>query len=669
MIRKYTFGNGIETEAIVQKIENSVEKVPYLLSNSQHTQYVYYLDNNDIVYGLGENVRGINKRGWIYQSKCEDNSNHLETSTSLYGAHNFLVVKGKKTFGLFFDYPGVITFDIGYETFDRMVITLTDEDYDLYVIEGETVKDIVHEFRQIIGRSYIPPKWAFGYGQSRWGYKNEEDVREVVSSFENNEIPLDSIYLDIDYMSCYKDFTVNQEAFPDLKALITECKEKGVHIVPIIDAGIKIEQGYSTYEEGVNNNFFCKNEDGTDFTAAVWPGKVHFPDVLNEDARKWFGQQYAALLEQGVDGFWNDMNEPSIFYTEKRLNHVLEGIGNYNNKDLDLQEYWDILGSISSLGGNEEDFKTFYHNINGTMVRHDKVHNLYGYNITRAAGEAFEQLEPEKRLLLFSRSSYIGMHRYGGIWTGDNKSWWNHILLNLHMLPSLNMCGFMYVGADLGGFGENTTEDLMIRWMELGIFTPLMRNHSALNTRRQEPYQFERVEVFRNIIELRYGLLPYLYSEYVKAVLENRMLFQPLAFEYEEDAGAVQVEDQLLVGESIMIAPVYVQNATGRYVYLPEDMKLVKFLSLTQYEERMLEKGYHYIDIALEEVAIFIRPGHLLPLSRGGKNVEAVESKNLTLIACDDNRSAAYKLYDDDGYGKDFENPAHYTMLYHFAED
>lgn len=669
MIRKYTFGNGIETEAIVQKMENSVEKVPYLLSNPQHTQYVYYLDDNDMVYGLGENVRGINKRGWIYQSKCEDNSNHLETSTSLYGAHNFLVVKGKKTFGLFFDYPGVITFDIGYETFDRMVITLTDEDYDLYVIEGETVKDIVHQFRQIIGRSYIPPKWAFGYGQSRWGYKNEDDVREVVASFENNGIPLDSIYLDIDYMSCYKDFTVNQEAFPDLKALITECKEKGVHIVPIIDAGIKIEEGYSIYEEGVNNNFFCKNEDGTDFIAAVWPGKVHFPDVLNENARKWFGQQYAVLLEQGVDGFWNDMNEPSIFYTEKRLNRVLKHIGNYNNKDLDLQEYWDILGSISSLGGNEEDFKTFYHNINGTMVRHDKVHNLYGYNMTRAAGEAFEQLEPEKRLLLFSRSSYIGMHRYGGIWTGDNKSWWNHILLNLHMLPSLNMCGFMYVGADLGGFGENTTEDLMIRWMELGIFTPLMRNHSALNTRRQEPYQFERVEIFRNIIELRYGLLPYLYSEYVKAVLENRMLFQPLAFEYEEDSRAVQVEDQLLVGESIMIAPVYVQNATGRYVYLPEDMKLVKFRSITQYEERMLEKGYHYIDIALEEVAIFIRPGHLLPLSRGGKNVEEVESKNLTLIACDDNRSVAYKLYNDDGYGKDYENPAHYTMLYHFAAD
>ena len=193
---------------------------------------------------------------------------------------------------------------------------------------------------------------------------------------------------------------------------------------------------------------------------------------------------------------------------------------------------------------------------------------------------------------MFSRSSYIGMHRYGGIWTGDNLSWWSHILLNLHMMPSLNMCGFLYTGADLGGFGADTTEELLMRWLELGIFTPLMRNHSAWGTRRQEVYRFTQTGSFRKIIALRYCLLPYLYSEYMKAALRDEMMFRPLSFVYAGDRFARRVEDQLMVGESIMIAPVYEQNAKGRYVYLPERMKLVRFRGPEDRKEEVLEKGH-----------------------------------------------------------------------------
>src|SRR5699024_9982413 len=199
---------------------------------------------------------------------------------------------------------------------------------------------------------------------------------------------------------------------------------------------------------------------------------------------------------------------------------------------------------VQSLSNNTEDYKEFYHEFHGERVRDDRVHNLFGFNMTRAAGEAFERLVPEKRILMFSRSSYIGMHRYGGIWRGDSRSWWSHLLLSIKMMPSLNMCGFLYTGADLGGFGADTTEDLLLRWLAFGIFTPLMRNHSAMGTRRQEVYQFDRIEGFRHIIGLRYRLIPYLYSEYMKAAVRDEMMFRPLAFDYPEDRYALDVEDQ-----------------------------------------------------------------------------------------------------------------------------
>ena len=247
---------------------------------------------------------------------------------------------------------------------------------------------------------------------------------------------------------------------------------------------------------------------------------------------------------------------------------------------------------------------------------------------------------------MFSRSSYIGMHRYGGIWTGDNQSWWSHILLNLKMMPSLNMCGFLYTGADLGGFGSDTTRDLLLRWLALGIFTPLMRNHSALGTREQECYQFENVADFRHVLGVRYRLLPYIYSEFMKAALHDDMYFKPLAFEYPEDTMARQIEDQLMIGNEIMIAPVYTQNAAGRNVYLPEEMKFIKFLPDGTISEKVLEKGLHYVDIALNEVSLFIKKGKCIPIVDAAEHVTAVDMDTMQMIGYE---GADYELYDDDG--------------------
>ncbi len=668
MIQKYVYGHPINTDAVVMEIPERRETLSVMeLTESDGVRLCCRMEENDVVYGLGEQVRGMNKRGFTYISYAEDDSIHTENRRSLYAAHNFLVLGRRnqekslnkdQSFGIFVDDPGRVVFDVGETKYNQLVIQ-AGSDCVIYVIDGEGLKDIVKQFRKLIGQSYLPPKWAFGYQQSRWGYRNEDDVREVVNRHHGQGVPLEAVYLDIDYMEHYKDFTVDKEKFPKFGAFTGEMKERGVHLVPIIDAGVKIEKGYPIYEEGVQNDYFCKDENGENFVAAVWPGRVHFPDVLNQEARDWFGGKYRILMEQGIDGFWNDMNEPAIFYSEKNLKKVMDEVLSLKNENLDIDSYFHMTGIVAGLSNNQEDYKSFYHNMNGKKQRHDKVHNLYGFNMTRAAAEAFEKIAPDKRTLLFSRSSYIGMHRYGGIWTGDNESWWSHILLSMQQMPSLNMCGILYTGSDIGGFANDTTEDLLMRWLEFAIFTPLMRNHSAMGTREQEIYQFERIEDFRNIIRIRYGLLPYIYSEYMKAALTDEMYFRPVSFDYPEDAFAYQVEDQLMVGDSIMIAPVYVQNAKGRYVYLPEEMLMVRMHSLEDRTSKVLGKGHHYVEIGLNELVIFVKKNHVLPLAVLDKDVKTtadVAETNMEWLGFigESVESVEYVLYNDDGISRDY---------------
>ena len=687
MIQKYVYGKPFSTEAVVTEVPAGEGTPAYgKVDTEKGFCFTYIMEETDIVYGLGEASRGLNKRGYCYISDCTDDPNHTEDKRSLYGAHNFIVVSGRETFGLFFDYPSAMTFDIGYTKMDTLQVSCADADLNLFVIEGDSPYDIVKQFRKIIGRSYIPPKYAFGFGQSRWGYKTKEDFRKVADGYRENKIPLDMVYMDIDYMQDFKDFTLHEENFPDFAEFVREMKDRNLRLIPIIDAGVKVEDGYDVYEEGVKNRYFCQREDGSDFVAAVWPGNTHFPDVLNAEARAWFGDKYRVLTDQGIEGFWNDMNEPAIFYSPEGIDE-LKGMlkqflenENYNsginagtlavaptsdtNDSAETENagasIWPLMGKINALANSKEDYRRFYHTVNGERIRHDKVHNLFGYNMTRAAGEAFERIDPEKRFLMFSRSSYIGMHRYGGIWMGDNKSWWSHILLNLKMLPSLNMCGFLYTGADLGGFGADATRDLLLRWLALGVFTPLMRDHAAAGTRDQECYQFENLDDFRHVVGVRYRLIPYLYSEYMKAALNDDLYFKPLAFAYPEDSMAVQVEDQMMLGNEVMIAPVYTQNARGRYVYLPEEMKFVKFLPDGSVSEETLPKGHHYVEIALNEVPMFIRSGKCIPLAESAEYVEALDTKHLTMLGYP---GAEYTLYEDDGIGKDYENKENYRTL------
>lgn len=647
MISRYIFGTPLPTMAVIREIAPSGGEIPHFTVTKADgsVSFTTILGDDDLIFGLGENVRGINKRGHLYRAWNMDDFSHTENKGGIYSSHNLLLFSGEQgVFGAYFDDPGAVTFDLGYSDGGKAVITSENGNLSVYLIESTTLTGLVREFRHLIGRSYIPPKWAMGYIQSRWGYASEDDLDFIVSEHRKRHIPLDNVCMDIDYMEDFKDFTWNPVHFPDLKATNARMKDEHIHLVPIIDAGIKQLTGDPIYDEGVQKDYFVKKADGSLFVGAVWPGRACFPDFLREDVRQWFGAKYHKLMDTGIEGFWNDMNEPAIFYSREGLAERLDHPP-VPHEDGTIEHFGQAIGWLN-LSNAPEDYARFYHKVDGKMVRHDQVHNLYGYNMTRAASEGLASIAPGKRFLLFSRSSCIGMHRYGGIWTGDNHSWWSHLLLNLKMLPSLNMCGFLYVGADLGGFNADTSRDLLLRWLALGVFTPLMRNHSGCDTRRQEFYQFEGPEDFRSVIETRYRLIPYLYSEYMKAALNGDMLFKPLAFVYPEDEIALQTEDQLMLGNEVMIAPVYTQNATGRMVYLPEEMLFVKFGPEGRITQEVLPAGTHFVKVALNEVPLFIRKGACIPVADPAQTVADIDPATIRMIGWP---GASYDRYDDDG--------------------
>ena len=666
MIQRFSFGHPFPTQSVVLSLPAESGPIPFLTPDGSGWQLT--LSEQAAVYGLGEMPRGINKRGWHYIANNTDESRHSEDKLSFYGAHNFLLVRdGSTCFGLFVDFPGKVYYDIGYSRHDLLSFHTETPDYDLYLLSGGNENAICREFRTLIGRSYIPPRWAFGLAQSRWGYKTEEDVREVARQYKEHDLPLDMICMDIEYMQDYADFTVNKERFPDLTKLSADLKAQGIRLVPIIDAGVRVDPNDSTCTEGLEKGYFCKKADGTPFVAAVWPGKAYFADFLRPEVREWFGHKYKALTDCGIEGFWNDMSEPSLFYSPERLRAFLDDMAALREKDnIEQEEFFPrVVGGAMGLMNSPADYASFYHEADGRKVRHDQVHNLYGGSMTRAAGEAFADLRPGQRTLLYSRSSFIGSHRYGGIWLGDNNSSWAQLLANIQMMPSVQMCGFLYSGADLCGFSCDTTPDLALRWLEFGLLTPLMRNHSAVGTRMQEYYRFPEVlPAVRNMIRLRYALLPYLYSEFMKAALENTSYFRPLAFDYPDDPDAREVEDQLLLGEGLMAAPVYVQNAHGRHVYLPEPMKLLRLRAVDDYDEEILPAGHHYIRCALDEMLLFIRPGHIIPVAQPANNTAELDDASLTLWSFLPNgESAEYRMYRDDGVTTEYEKKEHWKTL------
>lgn len=654
----YRSGKPFKTGAVIVDLESKDfqknDAIPYFQVEQEDNKinFIYNMSKEDIVYGLGETLGALNKRGKIYRFYNTDDPEHTPDKMSLYGSHPFMILDGKITFGLFIDYPSEIIFDIGFTDKDILKITVPSKDFDLYIFDTDEKLSIIKEYFNLTGKPYIPPKWAFGFQQSKWSYFSEEEVRNVAKKFRETDIPCDVIYTDIDYMDSYKVFTINKEKFPNYEGMVKDLKDIGIKIIPIIDPGVKIEKGYEMYEEGKEKGFFCVDEKGNDFVAAVWPGPTHFPNFLNSEVRRWWGKKYKLFTDMGIKGFWNDMNEPSIFYTPKGLDNLLKMLKYLEeNKENAGIEVFLAKETLLNIASNREDYKSFYHKLDdSSLINHDTVHNLYGFNMTKATADELKELCPNERYLLLSRSSYPGLHRMASIWMGDNKSWWEHMLVNIRMLQSLNMMGFFYTGADVGGFGADSSAELVIRWMELGAFTPFYRNHSALNTRPQEPWQFdeESLNIMRDIVRLRYAFLPYTYSEYMNSVKESVPFVKPLSFVFEGDR-VKDIEDQYMYGDSLMVAPVHEQNKKGRYVHLPE----IKWLNWTasKYEERNMkvyEPGDYYIEADLNEIPLFIKENSLILLSEPMNYVGEKEISELTVIGLVSDH-AIYNYYDDDG--------------------
>ncbi len=660
-VQKISFGEMIPTDTILEEMFKETESfyIPGIIDKrTSHHIWKLNLNEGDVVYGLGQSIRGMNKRGFVYESFCTDDPNHTPDKKSLYGAHNFFVVLSDNPWGIYIDFAGKVTFDVGFEHQDILLIDVEGVDFDAYIFNG-TYKEIIGRFRSLIGQSYVPPKWGFGYQQSRWSYVDKNEVLSIAEKFDEHDLPCDAIYLDIDYMERFKDFTVSDDRFSDFKTFVSDLKLKDIKLIPIIDAGVKIESGYDVYEEGVKNSYFCKDENGKPFVAAVWPGKVHFPDFLNSRVREWFGQKYHRLMDMGIEGFWNDMNEPAIFYSEQGLKDAISFVSDQEGKNLDIYTFFDLKNKIMNISNSESDYKSMYHNYDGMKVNHYDVHNLYGYFMTRAAAEGFKSYAPEKRHLMITRASHIGMAKHSGIWTGDNHSWWEHLKLNIQMMPSLGMAGFLYSGADTGGFGGEASGELLTRWLQFSIFTPLLRNHSAMGTRKQEPWMFETetLDRIRDVIKMRYALVPYLYSEFMKANFNHELLFAPLSYEY-DDSRSKRVEDQLLLGDSLMLAPVYEQNSRGRSVYLPEKMVLWKataYEHLNENQFELLERGYHFVDVALNEIPIYLKPGKLVVMTKPENRISTLDESNLVVLGFVPDH-ASYILYNDDGLTKGYES-------------
>ncbi|MBP5707094.1 MAG: DUF5110 domain-containing protein, partial [Spirochaetales bacterium] len=538
-----------------------------------------------------------------------------------------------------------------------------------YIMEGKNKNEIIHNFLTLVGAPFMPPKWAFGYQQSRWSYPDTDAVREICRQFRERDIPCDAIYLDLDYMDDYKVFTTSQERFGNFAAFAKELRNNGFRLVPIIDPGVKVEDGYEVYEDAHKNGYFCKDYDyenkkssADDFVAAVWPGRTAMPDFLNPTVRQWWGDLYKSFCEMGVNSFWNDMNEPALFFTKRGLEDLYQTYDEVRSRANPGLDFFDLKDKATGLSNNREDYKRFCHNCDGQTFCHDDVHNLYGFNMVRASSEGLKKHSKGQRYFLLSRSSYIGQHRYGAVWMGDNQSWWEHIIVHIRMMQSMNMCGFFFVGPDIPGFGCDADAELLIRWLQVGIFTPFLRNHAALFTRNQEPWAFDDriAEIARNVIRFRYALLPYLYSEYHNCLRELSPLITPLSFMF-ADQRCESIEDQFMFGHSVMAAPIHSQNARGRAVTLPDCKWLAwRASEYTDRNMKVFEPGTYFFDCQLDQFLLFIKENSLFVIATPGKNAENAVTE-LTVIGLV-TTSATYHYYDDDGTTYQYEQGKYGTL-------
>ena len=487
----------------------------------------------------------------------------------------FYGLRAGAAYGIFLDNPFRTSFDMGKESRDEYSFGAEDGELNYYVFAGPEPKAALQRYTELVGRMPLPPRWSLGYQQCRWSYTPDARVMEIASRFRSLRIPCDVIYLDIDYMDGFRIFTWNPKTFPQPRNLIKGLAEQGFKTVVIIDPGIKADSGSTVFRSGMSGDHFVRNADGSLYLGDVWPGQCAFPDFSNAGTRRWWGQQFAGLLADGVRGWWNDMNEPSLFNTA--------------TKTIDLAAI------------HQPDFGP---------ATHAGLHNVYGMQMTRATYEGVRTLLPEQRPFVLTRASYAGGQRYAAAWTGDNVASWEHLRMALTMCLNLSVSGQPFVGADIGGFIGVPSGELFARWLQLGVFTPLMRAHSAVRERDKEPWEYgERfTDINRETISLRYQLLPYIYTVMEQSSRTGLPAMRPVIFMHPDAGGKAWVDDEFLFGNDILIAPALSEGMTARSVYLPPGNWYV-FPS----SKRFRGDTTVTIEVPIESIPFFVRAGAVLP--------------------------------------------------------
>ncbi len=513
---------------------------------------------------------------------------------------------------VFYENPHYAEFDLGYS-----VGNIAEHRFDggmlRYYLAIGTPAQVLTRYTELTGRHDLPPLWMLGYQQSRWSYASEDRVRKLARDFQEHNVPCDAIYLDIDYMDGFRCFTWDKQRFPDLPGLTADLREQGIKLIAIIDPGIKRDTEYPVYREGVQGGHFCTLPDGKIFHAPVWPGMCAFPDFTNPATRRWWGDLYRPLVDIGIAGFWNDMNEPAVFS---------------NGFDPTLPE-------------------PVQHHLEGRGGDHREAHNIYGMQEVRATRDGLMRLRPEHRPVVITRAGWAGVQRYALSWTGDNESSWESLKLTIPMVTGLGLSGLGFTGADVGGFVGEADGELFTRWIQMAAFMPLFRAHTVLGTPDQEPWSYGEpyLSIVRRFIQLRYELLPYLYTATWQMSTRGWPMVRPLWW---NDPHAPAVDDAFLCGDSLLVAPITDPQTDTREVQLPTGL-WYDFWTNRSYRGTVTSYA------PLETIPLFIHEGTVLTLGEYGPSVEQRLPKFLRLhvYPLTEEGQATTELYEDagDGYG------------------
>jgi alpha-glucosidase len=572
----------------------------------------------ELFFGFGEKAGSFQKNGRALTMWNYDIPAYKADTDPLYEAIPFFYgIRRGVGYGIFFDNTYYSFFNMGKEDPRQYSFGATDGELNYYFIYGPKPAEVLAKFSQLIGTSPMPPRWALGYQQCRWSYYPESRVREIASTFRSKNIPCDAIYLDIHYMDGYRCFTWDSTRFPNPKKMTSDLARDGFKIVTIIDPGIKYDSSYWVFDSGMRGDHFVKYPDGKYFTGTVWPGECVFPDFTRDATRTWWGSLYAELLDAGIKGFWNDMNEPSVFDTP--------------NKTFPLN---------------------VMHDDRGMRTDHRKNHNIYGMQMVRGTYDGVKDLRPNERPFVLTRANYAGGNRYSAAWTGDNISSWEHLEMAIPMCLNLSLSGQPFVGTDIGGFVGSPNGELYTRWLQFGTFTPLMRTHTELGSKDQEPWSYgpEYEAINRKSIELRYKLLPYLYTQFYTAERRGTPIMRPVFYDFPDDQDLYFTSNEFLFGRDILVAPILWEGATKRDVRLPAGDWYDYWTN-----EKISGPKYFTTNAPIDRIPIFVRAGAILPTQQVMQYADQTAIDPLTLEIFPSQKSSTL-LYEDDGISFDYRN-------------